>query len=147
MGSKARAQLPHGTQDFHSQTRDGTLVLCTERQILNHWTTRDVPQCRTCKTGFLRSWKWTLYTDFYLTHFGTRPCSCMMFPGSFSVAQKELSSRPGSIINHSVWTKLLNFTPCSSVFVFIKEKEYLTRRMNVEKNKADSSSVLHPDEQ
>jgi len=86
-------------------------------RFLTTGPTREVPQYRTCEIGFLRSWKCTVYIDFY---FGTRPCSCMMSPESFSVVQKELSSRPGSIINHSVWTKLLNFTPYSSVFLFIK---------------------------
>ena len=30
--------------DLSSPTRDQTLVLCTVRWILNHWTTREAPQ-------------------------------------------------------------------------------------------------------
>ena len=49
-GSKASLQLesshlPQGMWDFSSLTRDRTLVPCIERQILNHWNTRDVPIC------------------------------------------------------------------------------------------------------
>ena len=36
-----------------SQTRDQTLVPCTSRQILYHWTTRELPS-----TVFLWEWKW-----------------------------------------------------------------------------------------
>ena len=28
----------------YSQTKDGTLCPCISRQILNHWTTREVPR-------------------------------------------------------------------------------------------------------
>ena len=37
------AQLPRGTWDLSSPTRDRTHVPCTGRRILNHWTTREVP--------------------------------------------------------------------------------------------------------
>ena len=33
-----------GMWDLSSQTRDQTCVLCIGRWILNHWTTRQVPQ-------------------------------------------------------------------------------------------------------
>ena len=36
-------QLPHGMWDLSSLTRNRTCVPCIERQILNHWTTREVP--------------------------------------------------------------------------------------------------------
>ena len=39
----ARAKLPQGMWDLSSLARDGTHILCLERQILNHWTTREVP--------------------------------------------------------------------------------------------------------
>ena len=38
-----QAQLPHGMWDLSSQTRVQTCVPCLGRQILNHWTTREVP--------------------------------------------------------------------------------------------------------
>ena len=37
------AQLPHGMWDLSSPTRDQIHVPCIGRQILNHWTTREVP--------------------------------------------------------------------------------------------------------
>ena len=33
----------HGVWDPRSLTRDQTRMPCTGRQILNHWTTREVP--------------------------------------------------------------------------------------------------------
>ena len=36
--------LSHGLWDLSSLTRDQTCVPCIGRQILNHWTSRDVPQ-------------------------------------------------------------------------------------------------------
>ena len=39
----ARASL-RGMWDFSSLTRDLTRVPCTGRQILNHWTTREIPR-------------------------------------------------------------------------------------------------------
>ena len=33
----------HSMWDLSSPTRDGTCVLCIARQILNHWTTKEVP--------------------------------------------------------------------------------------------------------
>ena len=38
-----QAWLPHGRWDLSSQTRDQTHVPCIGRQILNHWTTKEVP--------------------------------------------------------------------------------------------------------
>lgn len=43
-----RAKWSHGMWDLNSQTRDQTGVPCMGRQILNHWTTREVLQ-RTCR--------------------------------------------------------------------------------------------------
>ena len=40
----APAQLPHSMWGLSSSTRDWTSILCIGRQILNHWTTREVPQ-------------------------------------------------------------------------------------------------------
>ena len=37
------AQLPHGTWDRSSLTRDRTCIPWIGRRILNHWTTREVP--------------------------------------------------------------------------------------------------------
>ena len=34
-----------------SQTKDQTSVLCITRQILNHWTTREVPKLAFLKTN------------------------------------------------------------------------------------------------
>ena len=36
-------QLPCGTWDLSSLTRDRTLIPCIVRRILYHWTTREVP--------------------------------------------------------------------------------------------------------
>ena len=41
--SCVRTQLPCSTWDLSSWTRDQTCVPCIARQILNPWTTRDVP--------------------------------------------------------------------------------------------------------
>ena len=38
------AYLPHGMWDVSFLTRDQTHVPCIGRQILNHWTTREVPK-------------------------------------------------------------------------------------------------------
>ena len=38
----AQASLPYGMWDLSSPTRDQTPVCCIGRQILNHWTTREV---------------------------------------------------------------------------------------------------------
>ena len=38
----AQASLPCGMWDLSSPTRDQTPVCCIGRQILNHWTTREV---------------------------------------------------------------------------------------------------------
>ena len=47
------AQLHRGMWDLSSLAWDWTLVLCVARQILNHWTTREVPA-----TMFLpKTWK------------------------------------------------------------------------------------------
>ena len=40
-----QVQFPHGMWNLSSLTRDRTCVLCIGRQILNHWTTREVPSC------------------------------------------------------------------------------------------------------
>ena len=37
-----RASLPQGVWDFNSLTRDQTHITCIGKQILNHWTTREV---------------------------------------------------------------------------------------------------------
>ena len=37
-------ELPHGMWNLGSPTRDGTYVPCIGRQILNHWTIREVLQ-------------------------------------------------------------------------------------------------------
>ena len=39
----AQASLPRSVWDLSSPTRDQTCVTCIGRQILNHWTTREVP--------------------------------------------------------------------------------------------------------
>ena len=39
----SQAQLLCGMRDLSSLTRDQTCVPCIARQILNHWTTREVP--------------------------------------------------------------------------------------------------------
>ena len=39
----SQAQLPGGLWDLSFQTRDQTHIPCIARQILNHWTTREVP--------------------------------------------------------------------------------------------------------
>ena len=44
LGCGIRALLPHSMRDLSSLAWDRTLVLCMERQILNHWTTREVFQ-------------------------------------------------------------------------------------------------------
>ena len=36
------AQLPHGTWDLNTLTRDQTHVPCIARWILSHWTTREI---------------------------------------------------------------------------------------------------------
>ena len=41
-----RAYLPCGMWDLSSSTRDWTCVPCIARQILNHWTPREVPKTR-----------------------------------------------------------------------------------------------------
>ena len=41
----AWAYLSHSTWDLTSLTRDRTCFPCIGRQILNHWTTREVPSC------------------------------------------------------------------------------------------------------
>ena len=41
--SGAQVYLSHSTWDLSSQIRDRTLVLCIGKQILHHWTTREVP--------------------------------------------------------------------------------------------------------
>ena len=38
------AYLPCGMWDLSSLTRDRTHVPCIGRRILNHWTTREVPE-------------------------------------------------------------------------------------------------------
>ena len=38
----SRAQLPHGTWDLNSLTRDQSHVPCIARRILSHWTTREI---------------------------------------------------------------------------------------------------------
>ena len=38
-----RAKLLRSIWDLSSQTRDQTFIPCIRRQILNHWTTREVP--------------------------------------------------------------------------------------------------------
>ena len=38
-----QAQLPRGMWDLRSPVRDWTSIPCIGRQILNHWTTREVP--------------------------------------------------------------------------------------------------------
>ena len=41
------AQLPRGMWDLHSLIRDQTHISCIGRRILNHWTTREVPEAGT----------------------------------------------------------------------------------------------------
>ena len=43
------AQFPSGLWDLSSPNRDQTHIPCIGRQILNHWTTREVPSMRTFK--------------------------------------------------------------------------------------------------
>ena len=38
--------VAHGIWDLSSQTRDRTHVACTGRQVLNHWTTKKVPEVK-----------------------------------------------------------------------------------------------------
>jgi len=40
----AQAWLPHDMWDLNSLTRDRTCVPCAGRQILNHWSTKEVPR-------------------------------------------------------------------------------------------------------
>ena len=40
----SQASLLRGTWDLRSPTRDQTHAPCVARQILNHWTTREIPQ-------------------------------------------------------------------------------------------------------
>ena len=46
--------LPLSMWNLSSQTRDQTSVPCIGRQILNHWTTRGVPQLLSCFNYFLK---------------------------------------------------------------------------------------------
>ena len=39
-----KLKLPCGRWDLSSWTEDGGCVPCVGRQILNHWTTREVPK-------------------------------------------------------------------------------------------------------
>ena len=41
--------VAEGIWDLSSPTRDQTCIPCIGRQILNHWTTREVPSMRTFK--------------------------------------------------------------------------------------------------
>ena len=43
-----RAQLPHSMWDLSYLTRDRTRVPCIARQIINSWTTREVPVLFSC---------------------------------------------------------------------------------------------------
>ena len=43
------APLPHGLWDLSSLTRDWTLIPCTVRWLLYHWTAREVPMLSLCK--------------------------------------------------------------------------------------------------
>ena len=43
IGDHNPSGVPHGIHDFSSPTRDQTCIPCIGRQILNHWTTREVP--------------------------------------------------------------------------------------------------------
>ena len=47
-----QTQLSHGMWELSSLTRDRTLVPYIGRQVLNHWTTRDIP-----KQLFLEVWQ------------------------------------------------------------------------------------------
>ena len=40
-----QAKLLSGMWDLSSPTRDWTCIPCTERKILSHWITREVPHC------------------------------------------------------------------------------------------------------
>ena len=51
-----QAWFPRGTWDLSSQTRDWTYVPCIGSQILNHWTTREVPKPVTLLLTKLKPW-------------------------------------------------------------------------------------------
>ena len=66
------AYLSHGTWDLNSPTKKWTHILCIAAQILNHWTTRDVPgkgifeQRRICGPIVQETWYfsfWGLFTS------------------------------------------------------------------------------------
>ena len=51
------AQFPSGLWDLSSPNRDQTHIPCIGRQILNHWTTREVPQTFYRQTLFRSRYK------------------------------------------------------------------------------------------
>ena len=73
------ALLPHGVWDLRSWTRDWTPVPCIDRQILNHWTTREVPWCSYSKTNSHRKWCGNRASQ---VRSGVRICLCSWFIGS-----------------------------------------------------------------
>ena len=46
--SRGKCGLPHGMWELNSLTRGRTCILSIGRQILNHWTTREVPRNPLC---------------------------------------------------------------------------------------------------
>ena len=54
------AQLPHGMWDLGSLTRDWTHVPCIAKQILNHWTMREVPVW--VSSNIYKKWNWGMIT-------------------------------------------------------------------------------------
>ena len=80
-----------GIWDFSSQTRDRTLIPCIERQILNPWTTREVPRKsihfeeQAVRDSHMRPLSLILPLESCLHHFLIRPTpnhgSSWEFPG------------------------------------------------------------------
>ena len=50
--------------DLSSSTRDQTRVLCIARQILNHWTTREVPYARVLWMCYCHTFTQALWGQF-----------------------------------------------------------------------------------
>ena len=48
LSSRGKCGLPHGMWELNSLTRGRTCIVSIGRQILNHWTTREVPRNLLC---------------------------------------------------------------------------------------------------
>ena len=83
LGCGTRVTLPRGIWDLTSLTRDQIPIPCIARQILYHWTTREVPH------SFLKAISWSSIWWAYLFIISYRmtvnsssitPCSWWLFP-------------------------------------------------------------------